>query len=70
MKLKEIRSKSDAELREAWGSLRRESYTLRVQASVGQLKNPSRIRRSRREAAQILTVLGERARASGGKGKP
>ena len=69
MKLKEIRAKSDAELREGWESLRREGYTLRVQASVGQLKNPARIRQARREAAQILTILGERSRATG-KGRP
>ena len=65
MDLKEIRSKSDAELAEALERLRRESYNLRVQAASSQVDNPARIKDARRTVARILTVLNERARAAG-----
>ena len=62
MKLKEIRGKSDQELREEVERLQRETYHLKVQAATSQLENPSRFRATRRTVARILTVLGERAR--------
>ena len=62
MDLKEIRSKSDAELAEALERLRREGYNLRVQSASSQVDNPARIRDTRRTLARILTVLNERAR--------
>ena len=64
MKLKEIRSKSDAELTEAVERLRREAYNLRVQSASGQIDNPARIRDNRRTIARILTVLNERAQTA------
>ena len=63
MDLKEIRSKSDAELTEALEHLRREGYNLRVQSVSSQVDNPTRIKDTRRTIARILTVMNERARA-------
>lgn len=67
MKLKEIRGKSDQELRDEAARLRREGYHLKVQAATSQLENPSRVRAARRTVARILTILGERDRAGSGK---
>ena len=64
MDLKEIRSKSDAELVEALERLRREGYNLRVQSASSQVDNPTRIKDTRRTIARILTVINERARAA------
>lgn len=63
MKLKEIRGKSEAELKEALDRLSRERFNLRSQAVTGALESPARSRNARREVARILTILGERARA-------
>ena len=64
MDLKEIRSKSDAELVEAIERLRRESYNFRVQSASMQVDHPARIKDTRRTIARILTVIHERARAA------
>ena len=65
MKLKEIRSRSDAELGEDMARLRRELYNLRAQAVTSPAEDTTRFRKARRTVARILTVLGERARSSG-----
>lgn len=55
MKIKEIREKTDAELRMMLGELQKESYQLRIQAKIGQLQKTSRPAAVRRDIARIMT---------------
>ncbi len=57
MKMKEIRSKSDAELHRLLAEARRELLNLRFQLAANQLQNVSRIKQVRRTIARILTEL-------------
>jgi large subunit ribosomal protein L29 len=69
MKIKEIRELSSEELEQRARELRHEKVNLRVQQQNGQLENPARINLSRKELAQIETILSERrqkAAAAGG----
>ena len=63
MKASAIRDLTPEELRQRREETRRELFNLRVQQSTGQLENPSRIRRLRRDIARIETVVSERARS-------
>ncbi len=60
MELKEIRQKSEKELNEHIGELRREQFNLRMQKGSGQLTQTHQFGRVRREIAQIKTVLGSK----------
>jgi large subunit ribosomal protein L29 len=61
MKIKELRELSNDELVSRRRELQREMFHLRLQQQTGALEKPSVIRISRREAAQIETILTERA---------
>lgn len=60
VKAKELREKTDEELREELKRLRAELFNLRFQLSTGGLTNPHRIRMVRKDIARILTILRER----------
>ena len=60
----DVKQKSDDQLQEQLGELKREQFNLRFQAATNQLEKPSRVRVVRRTIAQILTVQTERARAT------
>jgi large subunit ribosomal protein L29 len=60
MELKEIRAKSEKELNEHLGELRREQFNLRMQKGSGQLTQTHQFGRVRREIAQVKTVLGSK----------
>ncbi len=60
MKIQEIRELSTEELHNRLRELRHEKVNLRVQQQNGQLENPARINLTRKEVAQIMTVLSER----------
>ncbi len=62
MNANELRTKSDAELREELTGLLREQFNLRMQKGTGQLGQPSELRRVRREIARVKTVLNEKAK--------
>ena len=64
MKAADLRQKSDDELSEQLGELKRESLNLRFQRSSGQLEATSRVRDVRRDIARINTILAERRRAA------
>jgi large subunit ribosomal protein L29 len=59
----DTRTKTDDELNDTLGNLRKEMFNLRFQRASGQLAGTSRVREARREIARILTVIGERKRA-------
>lgn len=60
-KIKELRAKSAAELKEMEASLKKEALNLRFQQASGQLKNTARRRQIRRTVAKIKTVVAEQA---------
>ena len=61
--VEELRNKSDAELREALTSAKKELFNLRFQNATSQLDNTSRIKDGRRNIARIQTVLAAKADA-------
>lgn len=64
MKAKEFREMSLEELYAKEGELYEQLFKLRVQHSIGQLENPSKIRLVRKDIARLKTVLKERKDAT------
>ena len=65
MNAKEIRDRSDDELRKALVDLEEQLFKLRFQKSTGQIENPIKIREVRKDIARMLTVMGERQAEEG-----
>jgi len=66
-KIQDLKTRSDDQLGEQLGELKREQFNLRFQAAPNQLEKPARIREVRRTIAQIRTLQSERARAATAK---
>ena len=64
-KIEDLKTRTDDQLSEELGNLKREQFNLRFQAATNQLEKPSRVREVRRTIAQIRTLQGERNRAAG-----
>jgi large subunit ribosomal protein L29 len=60
MKAKDIRERSDDELRKALSDLEEQLFKLRFQKSTGQIDNPIKIREVRKDIARVMTVMTER----------
>ena len=60
MDIKQLRSKSPADLAAHLLDLRREQFNLRMQKGTGQLNQTHQVRNVRREIAQLKFVLGEK----------
>jgi large subunit ribosomal protein L29 len=60
----DLRQKTDDQLNEQLGELKREAFNLRFQAATGQMEKPARVREVRRTIARIKTVQTERARSA------
>ena len=60
MKVSELRAKTLAELEAQLLTAKEEQFNLRMQKTMGQLENPSRIRTVRREIAKIKTIITEK----------
>ena len=63
----DITKKTDDQLQEQLGLLKREQFNLRFKSATNQLEKPSRVREVRRTIARIKTVQNERARAEAAK---
>ena len=63
-KFDDLSKKTDDQLSEQLGELKREQFNLRFQAATNQLEKPSRVREVRRTIAQIKTLQNERANAA------
>ena len=63
-KATDLRAKSDDQLSEELGNLKREAFNLRFQAATSQLEKPSRVREVRRDIARIKTTQAERSRST------
>ncbi len=61
--LRELREKSEADLRAREKELAEQLFALRLQRSTGQLEKPSKIRQAKRELARVLTVLQQKQTA-------
>ncbi|MGA9581839.1 MAG: 50S ribosomal protein L29 [Allosphingosinicella sp.] len=66
-KIDDLKTRTDDQLSEQLGELKREQFNLRFQAATNQLEKPARIRDVRRTIAQIKTLQSERARAASAK---
>lgn len=62
-KATDLRAKSDDQLTEDLGNLKREAFNLRFQAATNQLERPARIKEVRRDIARIKTLQSERSAA-------
>jgi large subunit ribosomal protein L29 len=60
----DLKLKTDDQLLEQLGELKREAFNLRFQAATNQLEKPSRTREVRRQIARIKTLQNERSRAA------
>lgn len=66
-KIADLKLKTDDQLVEQLGELKREQFNLRFQAATNQLEKPARVRVVRRTIAQIKTLQTERSNASAAK---
>jgi len=60
MKAKEIRDKSINELNQSVVDLKTELFNLRFQLATGELDNPMRINKVKKDIARVKTILRER----------
>ena len=60
-------AKTEDQLGEELGNLKREAFNLRFQAATNQLEKPSRVREVRRDIARIKTLQTARSRDTAAK---
>src|SRR5688500_20140187 len=70
MTVKEIREKETGHLKEELVEKRKHLFDLRSQAVTEKLEDPSQLRKTRKEIAQIKTILRERELAESKKAEP
>ena len=63
----DLTAKSEDQLGEELGNLKREAFNLRFQAATNQLEKPSRVREVRRDIARIKTLQTARSRDAAAK---
>lgn len=61
MDAKELRDKTPDQLRDELANLKKEAFNLRFQQATGQMENTARMRKVRRDAARVKTILNEKA---------
>ncbi|ALN73760.1 MULTISPECIES: 50S ribosomal protein L29 [unclassified Aureimonas] len=61
MKASDIVSKTQDELTEELGKLKKEQFNLRFQRATGQLENTARVKEIRRDIARIKTIARQKA---------
>ena len=66
-RIDDMKTKSDDQLNEQLGQLKREQFNLRFQAATNQLEKASRVKEVRRDIARIKTLQAERARSAEAK---
>jgi large subunit ribosomal protein L29 len=64
MDLKELKTKSPAELAEHLEELRKEQFNLRMQRGTGQLTQTHQLRNVRREIARAKTLITAKSKAA------
>ncbi len=66
-KIADLKAKTDDQLLDQLGELKREQFNLRFQAATNQLEKPARVRVVRRSIAQIKTLQTQRTNAAPAK---
>jgi large subunit ribosomal protein L29 len=61
MKVNEMKSKTEVELRDELKGLLQEQFNLRMQKGMGQMTNAHELRRVRRDIARIKTIMTEKS---------
>ena len=64
-----LRNMSTAELNKEEEQLRQGIWKLRLQMTTGQLQDPGKVARARRDLARVLTIKRERERAGETQGE-
>ena len=64
MDANELREKTPDQLRDELANLKKEAFNLRFQQATNQLENTARMRKVRRDAARVKTILNEKAAAA------
>jgi large subunit ribosomal protein L29 len=59
----DLKAKTDDQLQQQLGELKREQFNLRFQSATNQLEKPSRVREVRRTIARIRTLQNQRTRS-------
>ena len=67
MSAQELRDKTPDQLHEELTALKKEAFNLRFQQATGQMENTARMRKVRRDAARVKTILNEKAAAAAGE---
>ena len=57
MKIDDLKTKSEDELKAELDNLKKEAFNLRFQQATGQLENTARVRQVRRSVARVKTIL-------------
>ena len=57
MKIDDLKTKSEDELKVELDSLKKEAFNLRFQQATGQLENTARVRQVRRSVARVKTIM-------------
>ena len=63
-KVTDLRAKTEDQLSEELGNLKRDAFNLRFQAATSQLEKPSRVKEVRKDIARIKTLQNERSRSA------
>ena len=63
-KATDLRAKTEDQLTDELGNLKREAFNLRFQAATSQLEKPSRVKEVRKDIARIKTLQNERSRSA------
>lgn len=61
MNANELREKTPDQLRDELVQLKKEAFNLRFQQATGALENTARMRKVRRDAARVKTILNQKA---------
>ena len=66
-RIDDLKAKTEDQLSEELGNLKREAFNLRFQAATNQLEKPSRVRVVRKDIARIKTLQNARSRDAAAK---
>lgn len=69
MDAKELRSKSDQELRDELNALYKEQFNLRMQKAIGQAARSDQFTKVRRNIARAKTIMSEKKAAANNGGQ-
>ena len=59
MKAKEIRELSSDEMQQKLTDLKEELFNLRFQHGIGQIENPTKLKKTKSDIARVMTILRE-----------